>query len=324
MKTMKKQSAESRHFVSPTESLFNRRTNAVVCLFFGILIVLAFLPVLLVIMSSFSSENSVALYGYRYIPKEWSLDAFRYMLRSGSMLPRAFLNSLIITSCGTLLGLAVMCPFAYVLSRKEFRGRGVLMIYIMIPMLFSGGLVSSYMINTQVLHLRNTYLALILPGLCSTWYLMLLRNYFLTSVPESLIESAKLDGAMPFRALPAAVCARQYRTQHPGHEPGRAVPLGNDQLHPAVHHPPYGHGRGRHPSDHDPLPFLPEIPEDRTDHRGCEGVKKLQYRPARNSRGFLRLFREKPEFNGARCTRSVLESPRASVTCPRPSRGRGQ
>ena len=68
MKTMKKQSAESRHFVSPTESLFNRRTNAVVCLFFGILIVLAFLPVLLVIMSSFSSENSVALYGYRYIP----------------------------------------------------------------------------------------------------------------------------------------------------------------------------------------------------------------------------------------------------------------
>lgn len=201
MKTMKKQSVESRHFVIPTESLFNRRTNAVVCLFFGILIVLAFLPVLLVIMSSFSSENSVALYGYRYIPKEWSLDAFRYMLRSGSMLPRAFLNSLIVTSCGTLLGLAVMCPFAYVLSRKDFRGRGALMIYIMIPMLFSGGLVSSYMINTQVLHLRNTYLALILPGLCSTWYLMLLRNYFLTSVPESLIESAKLDGAMPFQTF---------------------------------------------------------------------------------------------------------------------------
>lgn len=201
MKTMKKQSPGSNHFVSPTESLFTRRTNAVVCLFFGILIVLAFLPVLLVIMSSFSSENSVALYGYRYIPKEWSLDAFRYMLRSGSMLPRAFLNSLIVTSCGTLLGLAVMCPFAYVLSRKEFRGRGALMIYIMIPMLFSGGLVSSYMINTQVLHLRNTYLALILPGLCSTWYLMLLRNYFLTSVPESLIESAKLDGAMPFQTF---------------------------------------------------------------------------------------------------------------------------
>lgn len=152
-------------------------------------------------MSSFSSENSVALYGYRYIPKEWSLDAFRYMLRSGSMLPRAFLNSLIVTSCGTLLGLVVMCPFAYVLSRKDFRGRGALMIYIMIPMLFSGGLVSSYMINTQVLHLRNTYLALILPGLCSTWYLMLLRNYFLTSVPESLIESAKLDGAMPFQTF---------------------------------------------------------------------------------------------------------------------------
>ena len=64
----------------------------------------------------------------------------------------------------------------------------------MIPMLFSGGLVSSYMVNTQILHLKNDYLSLILPGLCSTWYILILRNYFQTSVPNSLIEAAKLDG----------------------------------------------------------------------------------------------------------------------------------
>ena len=79
----------------------------------------------------------------------------------------------------------------------------------MIPMLFSGGLVSSYMVNTQILHLKNSYAALILPGLCSTWYVLIMRNYFRISIPDSLIESAKLDGGRQFQifrmiALPLA------------------------------------------------------------------------------------------------------------------------
>ena len=77
-----------------------------------------------------------------------------------------------------LLGLILMCPIAYALSRKRFRLRRGILIFLMIPMLFSGGLVSAYMVNTQIFHLQNTYLALILPGLCSTWYIMILRNYF--------------------------------------------------------------------------------------------------------------------------------------------------
>ena len=78
-----------------------------------------------------------------------------------------------------------MCPIAYALSRKTFRFRRAILIFLMIPMLFSGGLVSTYMVNTQILHLKNTYLALILPGLCSTWYIMILRNYFQTAVPDA-------------------------------------------------------------------------------------------------------------------------------------------
>ena len=199
--TLKKTNAQSRHSINPAVSLYSRRANAAACLFFGILTVLTFMPVLLVIVAAFSSESSVALYGYRFLPREWSLESFRYIFRAGSLLPRAFLNSLFITIAGTILALVVMCPFAYVLSRKEFTGRAALTIFIMLPMVFSGGLVSSYMINTQVLHLRNTYLALILPGLCSTWYIMMMRNYFITSVPDSLIESAKLEGATPFQIL---------------------------------------------------------------------------------------------------------------------------
>ena len=190
--------AKKKPDINTKASAFSNRANVVALIFFSIVMVLVFLPVLLVIMAAFSSEKSVTLQGYRFIPMEFSTEAFRVMLRSGSTLPQAFLNSVLITVGGTALGLIVMCPCAYALSRKEFRHRRALMLYLMIPMIFSGGLVSTYMVNTQVLHLRNSYLAMILPGMCTTWYIMLLRNYFMTSVPDALIESARLDGALPF------------------------------------------------------------------------------------------------------------------------------
>ena len=188
-------------YIMPQISSFNRRVNAVVVILFLILIIIAFMPVLLVIMASVSSEQSLTEYGYRFIPKELSLDSYKYLFKSGSTLPRAILNSVIITASGTLLGLLFMCPCAYALSRKEFKHRKALMVYLLIPLLFSGGLVSSYMVNTQILHLKNTYLALILPGMCSTWYLMILRNYFRTSVPDSLIEAAKMEGVSHMQSL---------------------------------------------------------------------------------------------------------------------------
>jgi putative aldouronate transport system permease protein len=155
---------------------------------------LFFLPVLLVILVSFSSETSVVKYGYSFFPSSISLDAWRYALRSGAYLFRSILNSFLITVVGTGLGLVLMCPIAYAVSRKTFLYRKALMIFLMIPMLFSGGLVSAYMVNTQILHLQNSYLGLILPGLCSTWYIMILRNYFQTAVQDDLIEAAMLDG----------------------------------------------------------------------------------------------------------------------------------
>ena len=82
---------------APRISAFNRRANALAVAFFSVVIVLAFLPVLLVIMSAVSSEESVSLHGYRFIPREFSLEAFRWMMRSGSTIPRAFLNSVLVT-----------------------------------------------------------------------------------------------------------------------------------------------------------------------------------------------------------------------------------
>ena len=188
-------------YVRPEDSAYSKKVNRIVVCLFTILSFLCFLPVLLVMIVSVSSKESVRDFGYSFFPHGFSLEAYRYLAASGMYLARSFFNSVLITLLATLLGLVLMCPMAYSLSRKEYRLRGVLLVFILIPMLFSGGLVSSYMVNTQILHLKNTYLALIMPGLCSTWYILIMRNYFMDSIPDSLVEAAKLDGCRHFQIL---------------------------------------------------------------------------------------------------------------------------
>lgn len=182
------------NFVSPADSSYSKKTNRIVTVVFALFSVLFFMPVVLVIIVSVSSQDSVNAVGYSYFPREFSLEAYRYLFDSGLYLARSFVNSVIITIAGTILGLVLMYPMAYALSRREYRLKGFLIVFIMIPMLFSGGLVATYMVNTQMLHLKNTYFALIFPGLCSTWYILIMRNYFTDALPDSLIEAAKLDG----------------------------------------------------------------------------------------------------------------------------------
>ena len=188
-------------YIRPEESAYSVKTNRIVTLLFALLSILCFLPVLLVFIVSFSSQQSVTEEGYSFFPNSFSLEAYRYLFASGAYLARAFVNSVLITVLATVLGLILMCPMAYSLSRKEYRFRNALLVFIMIPMLFSGGLVSNYMVYTQIFHLKNTYIALIVPGLCSTWYILIMRTYFMDSVPDSLIEAARLDGCGHFKIL---------------------------------------------------------------------------------------------------------------------------
>ena len=187
--------------VSPQQSSYTKSMNRAAMAFFILLTVLVFLPVLLVLIVSISSQDSVTSAGYSFFPQSLSLDAYRYIFRSGGYIARAFLNSVFITVAGTILGLILMCPLAYALSRREYVIGRFILVYLMIPMLFSGGLVATYMVNTQFLHMKNTYWVLILPGLCSTWYILILRNYFKTSIPDSIIESAMLDGCTQMQIL---------------------------------------------------------------------------------------------------------------------------
>ncbi|MBQ3761929.1 MAG: carbohydrate ABC transporter permease [Clostridia bacterium] len=175
-------------------------TNILISVLFILLALLCFLPALLVAIVSFSSESSVITKGYSYVPLAWSVESYTYLFQqSSSYIVRSFLNSIGVTLVGTVIGLVMCSTMGYALSRPNYRLRGLFTWFIFIPMLFSGGLVASYMINVQILGLKNTYWALILPICCSSFYIIIMRTFFQTSVPEAIIESAKIDGARQLR-----------------------------------------------------------------------------------------------------------------------------
>ena len=182
----------------------HRGTNIAYSFLFILLALLCVIPVIFVVISSFSSEASIGKVGYSFIPAEWSSEAYQYVwhLRNTHGIPTvvmAFLTSVGITVVGTLLGLILISTMGYVLSRPNFRLRKIYTYLIFIPMIFHGGLLSTYVVNTQVLGLKNTYWALILPLCCSSFYVIIMRTFFQTTVPDEIIESGKIDGASQLR-----------------------------------------------------------------------------------------------------------------------------
>ncbi len=174
-------------------------TNVWISILFIFLALLCLMPALLVLIVSFSSEASVRTIGYSYFPREFSAASYIYLARQSNYIGRAFLNSIGVTIVGTFLGLLTTSTMGYALSRPNYRLRKFFTWFIFIPMLFSGGLVASYMINAQILGLKDTYWALILPICCSSFYCIIMRTFFQTTVPDAIIESAKIDGARQIR-----------------------------------------------------------------------------------------------------------------------------
>lgn len=183
---------------------FNRvspAVNAVFSVAFVLLALVATLPLVFVITISLSSDQSIQMYGYRFIPKEWTFDAYTYLWLLQDYVGKAFLVSVGTTVAGTVLGIFLNSTLGYVLSRKSYALRKFFTVLIFIPMLFNGGLVASYMVNTQLLKLGNTYWALILPLTTSSFFIIILRTFFQTTIPEEVIESAQIDGASQFRVF---------------------------------------------------------------------------------------------------------------------------
>lgn len=177
----------------------SRTTNMVCSILFILLGAICVLPVILVFMISISSEQSIAQYGYRFWPKEFSLEAYKYLWESRVSILNAFFVSLIVTIGGTVIGLVLNTSIAYSLSRKNFKFKKLFTWIIFIPMLFSGGMISFYIVVATMLNLKDSLWALILPMAVSSFYIIILRTFFTTTIPDSLIESAKIDGANQFK-----------------------------------------------------------------------------------------------------------------------------
>lgn len=173
--------------------------NMVFVIVLGIFSLLVLIPMVLVVIVSFSSERSIAEVGFSFKPTEWTLDGYRYLFKMGDILLRSYLVTIFYASVGTFLSMVVMTLYAYVLAQKRFRCRSFYTWILFFTMLFSGGLVPSYILNTRYLGLGDTIWIFLLPSLISAYDVIILRTFINSTIPDALFESARIDGAGHWR-----------------------------------------------------------------------------------------------------------------------------
>ncbi len=154
-------------------------------------------PFLMVIGGSLMTNTEATMEGFKVIPKEVTFASYKMIWANKSMIFNGYRVTLTVAILGTILSVLINGMMGYVLSRKQLPGRAFLNIYVLVTMLFNGGMVPWYIVCTRYLHLKDSIWALIFPMLVSAWNIFLVRNYF-TGVPEELWESGKLDGASEF------------------------------------------------------------------------------------------------------------------------------
>ena len=172
-------------------------TNFLFNLMFLILALTCFLPIIFIFIISITKNEVLRTEGYKlFVTAETvSLDAYTFLWGQKHIILNALVISVKVTAIGTVLGVMLTCLMGYVLSRKEHKLNGFLTMLVFIPMVFGGGLASSYVVNTQILGLRDNLWVLILPLAVSSFNVTIARTFFRTTVPDSIIESAKIDGA---------------------------------------------------------------------------------------------------------------------------------
>lgn len=180
----------------------NKTGQIVLNVLFILLTIAAAAPFILLISSSLTSEAVLAKEGYGFWPKEFSLNAYTYLMKSGEKIVRGYGVTVLITIIGTVVSVLMTTLFAYPLSRKELPFRFGFSFFVFFTMLFNGGLVPSYMMWTQMFHIKNTLMALIFPGLLmNAFYIIMMRSFFTANIPDALVEAARIDGAGEYRIL---------------------------------------------------------------------------------------------------------------------------
>ena len=176
-------------------------TNAVLNVILAVMSLISILPFIFVVIISLTDEQTLAMNGYQFVPEKLSLYAYHYIISAGENILRSYGVTILVTTAGTVIGLFLTGTYAYALSRKTYAFKKFFTTVITIPMLFSGGMVANYLIVTKVLMLKDSIWALILPLCLNTFNVIVLRTFFKTTIPDSVVESAKIDGASPVQSF---------------------------------------------------------------------------------------------------------------------------
>ena len=165
---------------------------------FILLCIFVLFTFLLVLGSSFTSQDSINKFGYNIIPKQFSLEAYKSVFADKARVISAYKITFIVTLLSTILGLFFTSMLGYVTSRKDYPYRNIVAFYCFFAMLFNGGLVPTYILIANWLHLKNTIWAMVFPAGVNIWNMLLMKGFF-SSLPTSLIEAAKIDGLGEFK-----------------------------------------------------------------------------------------------------------------------------
>jgi len=167
---------------------------------FILISLLCLIPFLLLVSSSMTSENAIILDGYTLWPAEFSFESYKYLFQDPEMIIRAYLISIVVTVTGTVASLVIMTLLAYPISRRDMPLRNAVAFFIFFTMLFHGGLVPTYLMYTNIFDIKNSLMAMLVPGLLvSAFFVILIRTFFTMNIPTEVIESAYMDGASEFK-----------------------------------------------------------------------------------------------------------------------------
>lgn len=163
--------------------------------FFTIYSLLCIIPIVLVVMVSISDEGAIVRDGYSFWPSIFSFEAYNFLFKDATAILRAYGVSILVTVIGTCLSMIIIALYAYPISRKDFPHAKFFTFFVFFTMLFNGGLVPWYLVYVQMLDLKNTMAALIIPLIVAAFFVLITRTFFQTTIPAAILESANIDGA---------------------------------------------------------------------------------------------------------------------------------
>lgn len=183
----------------------SKRANIVLNIIMIVVTLACLLPMILVLVVSFTDEQTVAINGYSFFPEKWSVESYAFVLKHSMTVIKAYGITIFTTIVGTILGVLIMTLFAYVISRKTFIHRNKFAFFLFFTMLFNAGLVPWYYMYASVLDLKNTIPVLIIPRLVVPFLVIVMRTFISTTISDSIIESGKVDGASEYKVFVSLV-----------------------------------------------------------------------------------------------------------------------